>query len=55
MKIFATLAAVASAFGPQFPSEASNSQFYLNAVSQALTAAQNQVKFAIKKRNKHIF
>ncbi|CAG5076698.1 Oidioi.mRNA.OKI2018_I69.PAR.g8523.t1.cds [Oikopleura dioica] len=42
MKIFATLAASASAFGPQFPSEASNSQFYLNAVSQALTAAQNQ-------------
>merc|ERR1711953_371 len=43
MKIFASLAALAAAqFGPQFPAETSDSQFYLYAVSSALTAAQAQ-------------
>ena len=43
MKIFATLASFAAAMGPYFPSESSNSEFYLNAVDAALTAAQAQV------------
>ena len=44
MKIFATLTSFAAAMGPQFPAETPNSQFYLSAVSQALSAAQAQVR-----------
>jgi len=44
VKIFATLASLAAAMGPQFPAETPNSQFYLSAVSQALSAAHDQVR-----------